>query len=184
MTVLMTPDMANLPAMYGGTILKLLDGGLRLCQRRALLRHAVGRSGDIPATDPRRRAGDVSGGGQLHRHHVDGNRRQVITEDIQQQVLRHTSSCYFTMVAMGDDGKPAQVPPLQPVSDAEQHRFAAALIRKQLRQESNSATGNQTRCSKPPRPCRLAHTTIISYIRHNTTLQSPPSASRHLVTAG
>jgi acyl-CoA hydrolase len=61
---------------------------------------------------------------------------KVITENIQQQVVRHTNSCYFTMVAMGENGKPSKVPPLQPSNADERHRFAAAKLRKQLRQES------------------------------------------------
>ena len=48
------------------------------------------------------------------------------------------------MVAMGDDGKPAKVPPLQLANADERHRFAAARLRKQLRQESEQRlSGNQ-----------------------------------------
>ncbi|MDE2585529.1 MAG: acyl-CoA thioesterase, partial [Betaproteobacteria bacterium] len=45
------------------------------------------------------------------------------------------NSCFFTMVAVGDDGKPTPVPPLRPFSPDEKRRHAAATIRRQLRQE-------------------------------------------------
>lgn len=39
---------------------------------------------------------------------------RVTTQDVRAGVIRHTNSCYVTLVAMGDDGRPAQVPPLVP----------------------------------------------------------------------
>ncbi len=60
---------------------------------------------------------------------------KVVAENIRSQVVRHANSCFFTMVAMGDDGKPAPVPPLQPATPDEHRRHAAARVRKQLRQE-------------------------------------------------
>ncbi len=140
MTVLMTPDMANFAGnVHGGTILKLLDQVAYACASRYAGRYCVTLSVDQVTFRQPIHVGELVT--FLASVNYTGNTSmeigvKVITEDIQQQVVRHTNSCYFTMVAMGDDGKPARVPPLQPVSDAEQHRFAAALIRKQLRQES------------------------------------------------
>ena len=37
---------------------------------------------------------------------------KVVAEDIYSHEKRHTNSCYFTMVAMNEDGKPTTVPPL------------------------------------------------------------------------
>ena len=80
MTVLMTPDTANFAGkVHGGTILKLLDQvayRLRQPLLRALCGDAVGRPGDVPAADPRRRTGHLPAIGQLHRHLVDGGRHQ------------------------------------------------------------------------------------------------------------
>ncbi len=39
---------------------------------------------------------------------------RVTTEDLVSQVVRHTNSCYFTMVAIGAGGRPVVVPPWQP----------------------------------------------------------------------
>ena len=60
---------------------------------------------------------------------------KVIAENIRTQVVRHANSCFFTMVAVGEDGKPVPVPKLQPDTPDERRRHAAAQVRKQLRQE-------------------------------------------------
>ncbi len=43
------------------------------------------------------------------------------------------NSAIYTFVAMGPDGKPTPAPPVQPVTDEEQGRYAGALRRRQLR---------------------------------------------------
>ena len=58
---------------------------------------------------------------------------KVIAEDIRSQAQRHVNSCYFTMVAVGDDGQPVEVPPLQPQTETEKRRFDGAALRKQIR---------------------------------------------------
>ena len=62
-------------------------------------------------------------------------RLKVIAENIRTQALRHANSCFFTMVAVDDDRKPVAVPPLVLLSPQQKRRHAAALVRKQLRQE-------------------------------------------------
>jgi acyl-CoA hydrolase len=60
---------------------------------------------------------------------------KVITENIRTQTVRHANSCFFTMVAMDDERRPATVPPLVPVTPDEIRRSKAAQVRRQLRQE-------------------------------------------------
>jgi acyl-CoA hydrolase len=60
---------------------------------------------------------------------------RVISENIRTQEVRHVNSCFFTMVAVDDDRKPVPVTPLRPFSPAEKRRHAAAIVRKELRQE-------------------------------------------------
>lgn len=60
---------------------------------------------------------------------------KVVTEDIRSKIVRHANSCYFTMVAVGDDGVPVPVPPLEPQDEEERQRCEAALLRRELRQE-------------------------------------------------
>jgi acyl-CoA hydrolase len=61
--------------------------------------------------------------------------RYVVTLSVDQVMFRHANSCFFTMVAVGDEGKPTPVPPLVPESADQQRRWANAVARKQLRAE-------------------------------------------------
>ena len=140
MTVLMTPDMANFSGnVHGGAILKLLDQVAYACASRYAGQYVVTLSVDQVTFKQPIHVGELVT--FLAAVNYTGTTSmeigvKVITENIQQQVVRHTNSCYFTMVAMGDDGKPAKVPVLQPANPDERQRFAAARLRKQLRQES------------------------------------------------
>lgn len=58
---------------------------------------------------------------------------KVVAENIRTQETRHVNSCYFTMVAVGDDNKPVPVAPLRPFTPDERRRHAAAIARKQAR---------------------------------------------------
>ena len=60
---------------------------------------------------------------------------KVVAENIRTQVVRHANSCFFTMVAVGDDGKPVPVPPLRPFNAEENRRWANAQARRELRTE-------------------------------------------------
>jgi acyl-CoA hydrolase len=59
----------------------------------------------------------------------------VVAENIRERSVRHVNSCFFTMVAMGDDGRPTPVPPLDPQSDDERRRFEQGHQRRELRAE-------------------------------------------------
>jgi acyl-CoA hydrolase len=60
---------------------------------------------------------------------------KVVAENIRTQEVRHANSCFFTMVAVGDDGKPVPVPPLRPFTPDEKRRWDNAKVRRQLRAE-------------------------------------------------
>lgn len=51
---------------------------------------------------------------------------RVVAEDLRTGRMTHTNSCYFTMVALGADGKPSEVPRLILESDDDRRRNAAA----------------------------------------------------------
>ncbi|MBA2577546.1 MAG: acyl-CoA thioesterase [Euzebyaceae bacterium] len=55
---------------------------------------------------------------------------------------RHTTSAYLVMVALDDEGKPAEVPPLRCETDDERRREAQALIRRQVRKERMERLGS------------------------------------------
>ena len=56
-----------------------------------------------------------------------------MTENIQQRLVRHANSCYFTMVAVDQDRKPVAVPPLVPQTPEQVARFEQAKARKAAR---------------------------------------------------
>jgi acyl-CoA hydrolase len=49
--------------------------------------------------------------------------------------VRHVNSCFFTMVAVDDERRPAPVPPLAPATPDERRRHAAAEVRRAVRRE-------------------------------------------------
>ena len=60
---------------------------------------------------------------------------KVVTENIRERSVRHSNSCFFTMVAVDDSRRPVAVPPRQPHSSEEKRRFLQGQQRRQIRQE-------------------------------------------------
>ncbi len=141
MTVLMTPDMANFSGnVHGGTILKLLDQVAYACASRYAGRYVLTLSVDQVMFRQPIHVGELVT--FLAAVNYTGTSSmevgiKVIAENIQNKVVRHANSCFFTMVAVDDARKPVTVPPLQPSTPDEVRRNEAARIRKQLRQEFN-----------------------------------------------
>ena len=139
MTVLMTPDMANFSGnVHGGTILKLLDQVAYACASRFAGRYTVTLSVDQVMFRQPIHVGELVS--FLASVNYTGTSSmeigiKVVTENIRDQVVRHANSCFFTMVAVGEDGRPVPVPPLSPNSPDEKRRWEAAIERKKLRQE-------------------------------------------------
>jgi len=139
MTVLMTPDMANFAGyVHGGTILKLLDQVAYACASRYASRYVVTMSVDQVIFRERIHVGELVT--FLAAVNLTGRSSmeigiKVVAEDIRSQAQRHVNSCYFTMVAVDDDGRPIAVPMLEPGTDKERERFDEAVLRKKLRLE-------------------------------------------------
>jgi len=135
MTVLMTPDMANLAGnVHGGHILKLLDQVAFACASRYAGSYAVTLSVDQVIFRKPIHVGELVT--FLASINYTGTSSmevgiRVVTEDIRSKQVRHTNSCYFTMVAVDESGKPAAVPSLQPATPDDLRRFEAARVRKQ-----------------------------------------------------
>ena len=140
MTVLMTPDTANFAGnVHGGTILKLLDQVAYACASRYAGRYVVTLSVDQVIFRQPIHVGELVS--LLASVNSTGTSSmevgvKVIAEEIRTQKVRHVNSCFFTMVAVDDHGKPVPVPPLRPFSPDEKRRFEAAKLRRELRQES------------------------------------------------
>lgn len=57
---------------------------------------------------------------------------KVVAENLQTGEIRHTNSCYFTMVALDNNGKPVSVKPLELRNDREKRRHEESIARKQM----------------------------------------------------
>jgi acyl-CoA hydrolase len=150
MTVLMTPDMANFSGnVHGGAVLKLLDQAAYACASRYAGTYVVTLSVDQVAFLQPIHVGELvtflASVNSTGRSSMEVGVK-VITENIQARSVRHANSCFFTMVAVGDDLKPLPVPPLVPETDDQRRRDANARIRRELRREyaqrlKNTVTG-------------------------------------------
>ncbi|AZN36806.1 acyl-CoA thioesterase [Iodobacter ciconiae] len=137
MTVLMTPDMANFSGkVHGGALLKELDQVAYACASRYAGAYAVTLSVDQVTFKQPIFVGELvyflASVNYTGRTSMEVGIR-VLAENIRTHTERHTNSCYFTMVAMGDDGKSVQVPPLIPGNDDERVRWVAAEARRDIR---------------------------------------------------
>jgi len=139
MTVLMTPDTANFSGkVHGGTILKLLDQAAYACASRYAAAYVVTLSVDQVVFRQPVHVGELVTLLSSVNHTGNSSMEvgiKVIAENIRTQEKRHVNSCFFTMVAVDDQGKPTPVPPLRPFSPDERRRHAAAEVRKDMRHE-------------------------------------------------
>ena len=148
MTVLMTPDMANFSGnVHGGTLLKYLDEVAYACASRYAGRYVVTLSVDQVIFRQPIHVGELVT--FLASVNYTGSTSmeigiKVLTENIRTQTVRHTNSCYFTMVAVDGHGKSVPVPPLVPQTAEEKRRHAQAeqrrLIRRELEQRYQDLT--------------------------------------------
>lgn len=60
---------------------------------------------------------------------------KVLAEDYQTQERRHIVSAYFTFVAVDDQGRPTEVPPVVAETAVDKRRFEEADIRRERRKQ-------------------------------------------------
>lgn len=139
MTVLMTPDTANFSGnVHGGAILKLLDQVAFACASRYAGSYVVTLSVDQVIFRQPIHVGELVSFLAAVNHTGSSSMEvgiKVIAENIRTQEKRHVNSCFFTMVAVDDAGRPTAVPPLRPFGPDEVRRHAAAELRKAMRRE-------------------------------------------------
>lgn len=141
MSVLMTPDMANFSGnVHGGTILKLLDQVAYACASRYSGSYVVTLSVDKVNFKEPIYVGELvtflASVNHVGRTSMEVGIR-VEAQNIQKRTVRHTNSCYFTMVAVDEQGKPREVPKLNLDTEWKRCRFEAAEHRKVLRLQEN-----------------------------------------------
>ena len=139
MTVLMTPDMANFSGnVHGGNLLKYLDQVAYACASRYAGCYVVTLSVDQVIFREPIHVGELVT--FLASVNYSGRTSmevgiKVITENIRERSVRHTNSCFFTMVAVDEHGKPAAIPALEPTTADALRRQRQALQRRQIRNE-------------------------------------------------
>jgi acyl-CoA hydrolase len=139
MTVLMTPDMANFSGkVHGGALLKLLDQVAYACAARYAKAYVITASLDLVTFKQPVEVGELVTF-MANVNYVGTSSMEVgvkvMAENLRTKEKRHASSCFFTMVAVGEDGRPTTVPRLEIETDIEQRLFEAGKMRKEMRKE-------------------------------------------------
>ncbi|RDU72292.1 acyl-CoA thioesterase [Helicobacter aurati] len=134
MSILATPSHANFNGvMHGGDLLKLLDQVAYACATRYCGMGVVTLSVDrVLFRNP------IKIGNLVHFlasiNYIGQTSMEVgikvVAEDIAKSCVVHCNSSYFTMVALGSNGRPAKIPQLVPVTDEERRRFEAGRERR------------------------------------------------------
>ncbi|MEM7733708.1 MAG: acyl-CoA thioesterase [Pseudomonadota bacterium] len=139
MTVLMTPEMANFSGnVHGGALLNLLDRVAFSCSSRYSGQYCVTLSVDQVIFKEPIFVGELvtflASINATGRTSMEVGIR-VEAEEIQSGKVRHTNSCYFTMVAVDGHGRAVSVPKVTPDGDEAEKRQEAAVLRRSLRDE-------------------------------------------------
>ncbi|HSP85760.1 MAG TPA: acyl-CoA thioesterase [Psychrobacter sp.] len=141
MSVLMTPDMANfIGNVHGGDLLKMLDQVAYACASRYSGSYVVTLSVDqVMFREPIHVGELVTFAASVN--YVGKTSMEVgirvEAEDVRARTVRHTNSCYFTMVAIDENRKPTLIPELEIKDALQQCRFDAGLERKNIRMEGS-----------------------------------------------
>jgi acyl-CoA hydrolase len=139
MTVLMTPDMANFSGnVHGGGILKILDQVAFACASTYARSYVVTLSVDRVLFREPIHVGDLVTFSAAVNYTGRTSMQigiRVDTVDIQRGTTRHTNSCYFTMVAIGSDGRPVEIPALRPKDPVAVKRFQNTHRRREAQRK-------------------------------------------------
>ncbi len=150
MTMLMTPDKANFSGKYvhGGELLKMLDHVAYACASRYTGTYVVTLSVDMVLFKHPIKIGS------LVTFHANVNYVgrtsmevgiKVISENIRDYTIKHTNVCFFTMVAVDDDGNSIPIQKLELVTEDDKRRYNDAISRKEKRMTSkHSKSKSQT----------------------------------------
>lgn len=142
-TELMIPSYANFGGkIHGGTILSLMDKGAYACAAKHSGGYNVTASVNVVDF-----LAPVEVGELIHVmcsvNHVGSSSLvigiKVVSENVTTGFVTHTNSCYFTMVAVDEKGKPRKIPGLVLETKDEVRRFVKAMKRKELIGEYKSS---------------------------------------------
>lgn len=146
MTELMIPSYANFGGkVHGGVLLRLMDQVAYACASRHAGCYCVTVS--VEGVDFRApvEVGDLVSL-RASVNHVGRTSMlvgiRVEAENVATGELRHTNTSYFTMVAKGEDGRPAAVPGLVLESIDDARRWLEAIRRRELKARHDEELDN------------------------------------------
>lgn len=137
---IMTPEMGNFAGnIHGGHILHLLDQAAYACAVNYSGFYAVTLSVDHVLFKQAIHVGEqvtfLANTNYVGTSSMEIGIR-VEAKNLKTQEKRHAMTCYFTMVAMDENMKPAPVKPLELNTDIEKRRFCEAKLRRKLNREN------------------------------------------------
>jgi uncharacterized protein (TIGR00369 family) len=145
LTELMIPAYANFGGkIHGGTLLSLMDKVAYVCAAKHAGNYCVTASIDTVNFLAPVEVGELVS--LMASINYVGNTSvvvgiRVISENVKTNAVKHTNTCYFTMVAKDDNNQPVQVPGLILENREQVRRFIEAKsridIRRQYRKELN-----------------------------------------------
>ena len=137
MAELMMTQHANLMGnVFGGVILALVDRVAAVCAIRHSRRQCVTVSVDkVDFREPIHVGELITAFARVNfagRTSMEVGVK-IVTENVLTGEKRHTNSCYVTYVALDDQGRPAEVPPIVPQTPDEKRRYERAAKRRASR---------------------------------------------------
>jgi len=137
MSILMTPEKANFSGnIHGGAILKHLDEIAYACASRYCGHYVVTLSVDKVLFKHPIQVGELVTFFASVNYTGKTSMEigiKVVAEDVIKRTVNHTNTCFFTMVALNDNGKPTSVPQLKPKDPIHIKRYEKAKLRRELR---------------------------------------------------
>lgn len=139
MAEVMTPDKANFSGkIHGGHLMAIMDRVAYACAARYCAHYVVTLSVDQVTFKKPVYIGELltfyASVNFVGKTSMEIGIR-VIAENLETRELRHTNTCYFTMVALDQQGSPIEVPPLELRTAEEKRRFEEAKLRRSMRKE-------------------------------------------------
>jgi acyl-CoA hydrolase len=130
--------------LFGGVLLGFIDRAAAFCAMKHAGRPVVTKSFDeVEFNEPIYI-------GELVVAHASVNFTGTTSMEVGVRVMaqnpitgeeRHTNTCYATFVALGEDGRPARVPPVMPETEEEKQRFEAGRQRREARLSRRKTRG-------------------------------------------
>lgn len=139
MSEIMTPDKANFSGhVHGGHLMQLMDKVAYACASRYASNYVVTLSADQILFKQPVFVGELVTFYACVNYIGTSSMEvgiQVVAENLIKGTRRHTNTCYFTMVAVNEKGKPVKVTQFTPTDQIDQYRWEEAKKRKQTRME-------------------------------------------------